>query len=62
MMRKQRLRKLDNYKKVPIIAVTAYVMAGDRERFLKYGFDSYISKPFTKEILIDVIKKCLFYK
>ncbi|MCL6100212.1 MAG: PAS domain S-box protein [Bacteroidetes bacterium] len=55
----KRLRDLKGYKNVPVIAVTAYVMSGDRARFLECGFDAYIPKPFTKEILIDAIPKKL---
>jgi len=57
-----KLREIDNYKNVPVVAVTAYVMAGDREKLLNSGFDSYLPKPFTKDVLIDTVKKCLFYK
>lgn len=34
-----------SYSKIPFVAQTAYGMAGDRERFLNEGFNSYISKP-----------------
>lgn len=51
------IRRIPGYMKVPIIAVTAYVMQGDKERFLKEGFDEYISKPFTRELLVEVISK-----
>lgn len=47
----RRLRLMEHYKNVPIIAITAYVMAGDKEKFLRHGFDGYIPKPFTKELI-----------
>jgi signal transduction histidine kinase/ActR/RegA family two-component response regulator len=51
------IRRIPGYMKVPIIAVTAYVMQGDKERFLREGFDEYMSKPFTRELLVEVISK-----
>lgn len=41
--------------KIPIIAMTAYAMAGDRERFLLAGMDEYISKPFAVQSLTDIL-------
>lgn len=45
------LRELPLYQSAPIATLTAYSMAGDRERFLREGFDYYVSKPFTKSEL-----------
>ena len=45
------LREHPKYNNAPIATLTAYSMNGDRERFLKEGFDYYISKPFTKSEL-----------
>ena len=44
---------------LPVIAVTAYSMRGDRERFLEEGFDGYISKPMMAAVLKEEIKRVL---
>ncbi|HBC74568.1 MAG TPA: histidine kinase, partial [Candidatus Wallbacteria bacterium] len=41
--------------RIPIIAVTAYAMAGDREKFIGAGADEFISKPFAKEELYEKV-------
>ena len=51
------LKSEDSTKNIPIIALTSYVMKGDRERFLDEGFDSYIPKPVNVGILVEVIKQ-----
>ena len=40
-----------------IIAVTARAMVGDRERFLEAGLDDYLSKPYSKESLVQVLER-----
>lgn len=49
------LQEQDDAPPVPSIALTAYAMPGDREDFLDAGFDAYVSKPFTREDLMDSI-------
>jgi PAS domain S-box-containing protein len=44
---------------VPVIAVTAYALIGDREKALEAGCDDYIAKPFLKSDLIELIEKHL---
>ncbi|AFV25023.1 multi-sensor hybrid histidine kinase [Methanolobus psychrophilus R15] len=46
-------------KDVPIIAMTAHAMKGDRERFIESGMDDYISKPVSMEALKRVLDKWL---
>jgi CheY-like chemotaxis protein len=41
----------------PVIALTAYALRGDKERFLAEGFDGYISKPLELLEVIDEIKR-----
>ncbi len=53
------LRALPGYAAVPVVAMTAYALLEDRERFLEAGFDGYLSKPFTTRELEAVIRHLL---
>jgi CheY-like chemotaxis protein len=46
----------EQYKQLPIIALTADAMQGDRERCLAAGMDDYVSKPFRMEEIVGVLK------
>lgn len=50
------LRKIESLRGVPIIAVTSYAMAGDREKALEAGCDGYIEKPIDPETFVAQIE------
>jgi len=55
------LRKLEKFKKTPIIAVTSFAMKGDKERIMQAGFNDYFSKPIKisefREVVNHYLKK-----
>jgi two-component system, cell cycle response regulator DivK len=51
----QRLRKMKETQSIPIIALTANAMHGDREMFIEKGCDGYIAKPVTRNELLNTI-------
>jgi len=53
----QRLRADERTARVPVLALTAQAMQGDRERFLAAGFDGYLSKPIDVDELIETVRR-----
>jgi two-component system sensor histidine kinase/response regulator len=52
-----RAREQGNGTRLPIIAMTAHAMQGDRERCIAAGMDSYISKPLNIGELIELVEE-----
>lgn len=51
----RRLKGHPSLRSIPLVAVTAYAMVGDREKVLAAGFDGYIAKPIPPETFVRAI-------
>lgn len=55
----KKLRETPTCSHIPIIALTAYAMKGDKERFINGGCDTYLSKPINTRELPGIIAEML---
>jgi CheY-like chemotaxis protein len=55
----RQLRDMPDLAHIPILALTALAMAGDRERCLAAGADEYLSKPISLRVLVGLIEQHL---
>ncbi len=53
----RRLREDERTARIPVLALTAQAMHGDRERFLEAGFDGYLAKPVDVAELVATVRR-----
>lgn len=58
----RQLRKEEAYEGVPMVAMTAYALPGDQERFIEAGFDAYLAKPFGPEEIDELVTALLAHR
>ncbi len=57
----EKIKALNKSKILPrVVAVTAYAMPGDKEKFINAGFDEYIAKPIDMEVINGILEKLIF--
>jgi two-component system cell cycle response regulator DivK len=53
----ERMLQNERTASIPVLALTAQAMSGDRERFLEAGFDGYLAKPVDVGALIEAVRE-----
>ena len=54
----RKIRENPQLSALPVLAVTAYAMRGDRDKVLNAGFDGYLSKPINARDLANELNAC----
>ena len=55
----RKIRDNPHWAKLPVLAVTAYSMNGDRDKIISSGFDGYLSKPINSHLLLQELTRLL---
>lgn len=55
----KKLKRDPRTKRIPIVALTAHAMLGDKERVMGLGCDDYLSKPVDEHILFKTVRRLL---
>ena len=58
----RKLRETPEFRYIPIIAITAYAMKGDREKAIEAGCDAYLPKPINTRELPEMIATMLLHR
>lgn len=56
------IKSNNELKEIPILALTAQAIIGDKEKYLPHGFDGYITKPINESVLFSYLEKFIFNK
>jgi PAS domain S-box-containing protein len=51
------IQQMSGFQNIPVVAVTAYVLPGDKEKFIATGFTDFISKPIFREKMLESLNK-----